>query len=528
MDGVKRVGSRRADLAEQLFLEKWYGIDQNDAQQIIEAAQRLSDEELLNLPVLVTAAMVASQLLKNLDSQDHAAGLERFANLMIQSPESAIGASLTGQRLRHWRLMEMIARRWRREYDSALELSDLLESRSTTASLRDSLFSSGDDGLWPGHVTLQRGVTEALGGKLGAAMRSFNRAYIEGGEPPYGHFAKANAVANAAMVSALEGNTQAAEQWAERSRTLAPVPAAIHHLTFVGRDIAEAQIAMDRNQLELARKILARTAEAGETIELWPFLLHVTVALDLATDRVVPAFERLKAAGFERNRITAIDPVADYLVFRSYLDVLVAAGEGGLVLRLADDLGHPLRSLIPVARTHLFAGDYLRASRVASHALRRAELSLRDMWEATWVHALAETGAGNLEAASRSYSLIRKGRPVAFAALISRSPRELVEQLYDTHGEAPPESMNHAGPIGITMPSLTPREREILQLIAEGLSPREIAEQEVTSEHTVRTHVKHIYRKLGATTRRDAVVKAEQLGLLRWFHLDGDNHALST
>ncbi len=522
------MGSRRADLAEQLFRDKWYGIDKRDGQQIIDAAQDLSDEELLNRPVLVTAAIVALQLHANADSRDHAVGLERFANLMIQSPERAMGATLTGQPLRHWRIMEMIARRWRREYDAALALSDLLEERTATTSLRESLFPAPVDGLWPGHVTLQRGVTEALGGRVSAAMRSFTRAYAEGGEPPYGHFAKANAAANAAMLSAIEGNTQSAELWAERSRTLGPVPTQIHHLTFVGRDIAEAQIAMDRDELEHAGEILARTAVAGETIELWPFLLHVTVALDLANDRVVPAFERLKSAGFERNRITAIDRVADHLVFRSYLDVLLAAGEGGIVLRLADDLGHPLRALVPVARTHLLAGDYPRASRVAAHALRRAELSLRDMWEATWVHALAEIGAGNVEAATRLYSLVRQGQPVGLTALVNRSPRALVEQLYATVGEAPPEGTNHAGHINISMPSLTPRERQILQFIAEGISPREIALLEVTSEHTVRTHIKHIYRKLGATTRREAVVAAEQLGLLRWFHLDGDNHALTT
>jgi DNA-binding CsgD family transcriptional regulator len=57
---------------------------------------------------------------------------------------------------------------------------------------------------------------------------------------------------------------------------------------------------------------------------------------------------------------------------------------------------------------------------------------------------------------------------------------------------------------------LTPREREILQLLAEGLSGAEIASQLVLSPETVRTHVRNAMSKLGASTRSQAVVLALQ------------------
>ena len=62
---------------------------------------------------------------------------------------------------------------------------------------------------------------------------------------------------------------------------------------------------------------------------------------------------------------------------------------------------------------------------------------------------------------------------------------------------------------------LTNREYEVLLLLEQRLRDKEIAERLCVSKETVRTHLKNLYSKLYATDRLDAVVKAEQLGLLR-------------
>jgi DNA-binding NarL/FixJ family response regulator len=61
---------------------------------------------------------------------------------------------------------------------------------------------------------------------------------------------------------------------------------------------------------------------------------------------------------------------------------------------------------------------------------------------------------------------------------------------------------------------LTPRETEVLQLIAKGLSYQRIADALAMSPHTVTTHIKQIYRKLEVNSRGEAVFEAMQLGLL--------------
>lgn len=61
---------------------------------------------------------------------------------------------------------------------------------------------------------------------------------------------------------------------------------------------------------------------------------------------------------------------------------------------------------------------------------------------------------------------------------------------------------------------LTPREREVLQLLAEGLPNKQIASQLGISEHTVKSHVTTIFSKLGAHSRTEAVTRAAHLGLI--------------
>jgi pimeloyl-ACP methyl ester carboxylesterase/DNA-binding CsgD family transcriptional regulator len=61
---------------------------------------------------------------------------------------------------------------------------------------------------------------------------------------------------------------------------------------------------------------------------------------------------------------------------------------------------------------------------------------------------------------------------------------------------------------------LSEREREVLALVARGLTDPEIAEQLVLSPHTVHRHVANVRRKLGSTSRSAAVAEAARLGLL--------------
>jgi DNA-binding NarL/FixJ family response regulator len=83
--------------------------------------------------------------------------------------------------------------------------------------------------------------------------------------------------------------------------------------------------------------------------------------------------------------------------------------------------------------------------------------------------------------------------------------RRLIERFAGA-GEAP------APP---DLDELTPREREVLRMLARGLSNPEIAAELVVSEHTVKTHVARVLGKLGLRDRVQAVILAYESGLVR-------------
>jgi DNA-binding NarL/FixJ family response regulator len=123
--------------------------------------------------------------------------------------------------------------------------------------------------------------------------------------------------------------------------------------------------------------------------------------------------------------------------------------------------------------------------------------------------ALQAGASGFLLKGARPAELAEAVRIVAAGeALLAPSvTRRLIEQVVSA-GLAP--SM---GPRGT--PELTPREREVLVLLARGRSNAEIATDLVLAEQTVKTHVSHVLTKLGLRDRAQAVVHAYETGLVR-------------
>ncbi|SFX04648.1 response regulator transcription factor [Marinospirillum alkaliphilum] len=62
--------------------------------------------------------------------------------------------------------------------------------------------------------------------------------------------------------------------------------------------------------------------------------------------------------------------------------------------------------------------------------------------------------------------------------------------------------------------ALTPREMQLLKLLARGYTYREVAEDLAVSSHTVNSHIKNLYRKLSVNTKNEAVYEATRQGLL--------------
>jgi two-component system, NarL family, nitrate/nitrite response regulator NarL len=141
-------------------------------------------------------------------------------------------------------------------------------------------------------------------------------------------------------------------------------------------------------------------------------------------------------------------------------------------------------------------------------AVRRDELATRVLLlsahdeSAIVYHALAEGAAGFLPKESSRTDIVNavlncaKGRDVISPGLASGLAGEI---------------RRRAVPVG---PSLSAREREVLRLIAEGLTIPTIASQLYLAPSTVKTHVQRLYEKLGVGDRAAAVAEAMRRKLL--------------
>jgi LuxR family maltose regulon positive regulatory protein len=78
----------------------------------------------------------------------------------------------------------------------------------------------------------------------------------------------------------------------------------------------------------------------------------------------------------------------------------------------------------------------------------------------------------------------------------------------------PPTEHKPAGPRAVPSMVLTPKEREVLELLARNLSNKEIAQALAIGDETVKWHLKNLFGKLHAGTRKHVVCRAQILGLL--------------
>jgi LuxR family transcriptional regulator, maltose regulon positive regulatory protein len=102
-----------------------------------------------------------------------------------------------------------------------------------------------------------------------------------------------------------------------------------------------------------------------------------------------------------------------------------------------------------------------------------------------------------------------------FAGLLARHPAVAAQWPGPRTGRQPEPAVKPAPvlPAGLADP-LTPRELTVLRFLATSMSTMEIADELCLSMNTVKTHLAAIYRKLPATRRRDAVLRARQLELM--------------
>jgi DNA-binding NarL/FixJ family response regulator len=154
----------------------------------------------------------------------------------------------------------------------------------------------------------------------------------------------------------------------------------------------------------------------------------------------------------------------------------------------------------------------LRDGIAATEAIRKALPNVRVLLLTTYdtpelvIEGLRAGAAGYLLKDSSAEELCAAVRTVARGQVLlqANSAAQLLAGL-----TPPAQPQSQAEKLG-----LTERERDVLRLIVVGRNNSEIASELYISEATVKTHINHIFAKLGARDRTHAVVLAHQLGLV--------------
>jgi LuxR family transcriptional regulator, maltose regulon positive regulatory protein len=393
-------------------------------------------------------------------------------------------------------------------------------------------------------VLTGRGAVELWSGNPRAAADLFCRAaglledVIQGLDPGRPELqARRNELATCrgylALTEALRGRLNAAEEIASSGTALVgdrrvrqPDPASALALAFVRLEHGDLSAA--RGRLKVADAALVahpdRLASAVGSL--------VAARGSLAEGRPRTVLETIKRARSERP----LPPLLDRVLDLTELQAHAASGDGEAALEVARRIG-PQPALdvrVAVSRAWLAAGDAAAARRTLAAALEASSgeeservrleawladalLSFRGGDEARGLRSLEKALAlGEGEKRQLPFAMERSWlRPVLMRhPELARAHRQLLGRGLVTLAAVPAqrEAPDRAAPVVVEQ--LSSRERDVLRHVGEMLDTEGIAAEMFISVHTVKTHLKSIFRKLGASDRREAVRRARQLNLL--------------
>jgi DNA-binding NarL/FixJ family response regulator len=227
------------------------------------------------------------------------------------------------------------------------------------------------------------------------------------------------------------------------------------------------------------------------------------------------AGKHLQGMARERNEKIRVLIVDDHPVFRDGLrrcleaekniEVIAAAGSGSEMWAAIDSRGRPQVVLMDVEMPNESGIDLTRELREKAPDVRVVMLTAYS--DSERVLAALKAGAVGYLLKNVAPDEIRAtvARVVAGEAMLSGEIAGRVLREFEREGE---EARYRAD-----LDALTPREEEILKLLATGESNREIAQRLFISEQTVKNHVASIFRKLHVNDRTKAALLAVKLGL---------------
>ncbi|WP_136517471.1 helix-turn-helix transcriptional regulator [Cellulomonas telluris] len=324
-----------------------------------------------------------------------------------------------------------------------------------------------------------------------------------------------------AGLHALSGSLEAAEGYAADVRGRRWPEGSVDGYTGALHQVAEAVLALEALDPARAQAHLDRLAPHRETIEHWPLLAHVQAHVDLLTSGAETAIERLASTRRAHARRQSTHRATAALLDATHALLVTAAGRPLAAAAALPDARPGPALTIARARAELVAGRPAQA--VASLAGSAVPgLPPRTQAEQALLEAAALAADGRqtqaVPALARALALLRVHRLRLPLVLLPAGHRARLRALAVARGLPDADLLAADVPAVLpdvaAAPELTPREAVVLRALTRSGSTSEIAAELVVSPHTVKSQLRTLYRKLGATSRASALASARAHGLL--------------
>ena len=512
-------------LATRVLSDHWFGL-------VLDGRAATADELLAGFPVGVIAADAELTALLAARQLDQGSFAEAERNLQLAAAGTA---SVPAERRGHLQVALAMLRLnlARLRGDVAVVVEEARRLLERDGNLAAAQLGLGEE--LRAVALLGIGTTELWTARFDEAERHLEqaRALAHRIGRPYLEFSSLvfRAIAEAIRSSArvVEPSTQAIELARRHGWTDDPLAAGAYMalgaaLTGQGR-LEEAEPWIER-----AERTVGEEAQPASGLSLH----YVRAELELARGRDADALAALRAGERLTERLVAPHPLATRLralLLRTLVRMGATERAEQVLAELDDNERETPEMRATVAALRLAQGDPRAAALALEPVLdgsasvtRRPSLIEAFVLEATARDALGDPDAA-VRALERALDIAEPdGAVLPFLlhpvpVLLERHPRHrtahasLISELLDLLGGA---SRSSSLPAELLSPRdpLSESETRVLRYLPTDLSAREIADELFLSWYTVKTHMRHLYAKLGTHTRHETVERARALGLL--------------
>ncbi|MGA9534030.1 MAG: LuxR C-terminal-related transcriptional regulator, partial [Anaerolineales bacterium] len=469
--------------------------------------RRMPEEVLLSRPELALAYAWPLILLGKFDEADRV--LQHIKEMVPNMPDDLLGQVMAA---------EAFSSRSQGDMERTIKLS----KRALTLIPEDDLASRGNIALNLGLITWHLG-------QLDEAEIALREA-LEATSAPGNDYAHHTALVFMARTHAARGNLIAALEPIERAIQMGDrIPSAV--LAYCDK----AAIHFERNELKSAWDHLERASAIADSIQNTEFSsaccvlrasFHLSLKqIDAAKSALAPALAycqtkdvpRLSCARIKSFQVELALANGDFETADQIHGSLQLPHDAATFTRFID---------LNTARIHLAKGEKGEARQALLAAQDRAAQS---GWGYA-LHIIRVLQARTAEDLDRAIDFLQpvfeEGESQGFLRVFLNEGDEVKVILWEAARRGVAVSyveriLDAAGSTVSTMPRneglielLSERELEVLRLVAAGMSNRQVAEQLIVSLGTAKSHIHHIFGKLGVSNRTEAASKARKLGLI--------------